>query len=42
MNQIDTIERIEIKLIYDIKDRDQIYSLPFFIYKKSYIVSFYY
>ena len=31
MDQIDTIERLEIKLKYSIKDRDQIRSLQFYL-----------
>ena len=28
MDEIDIVERLEIKLKYDVNDRDQIYSLP--------------
>ena len=30
MDQNDTIERLEIKLKYDVKNRNQLYNLPFF------------
>ena len=34
-DQIDTIERLGIKLKYNVKDRDQICNLPFFFFQKN-------
>ena len=40
MNQINTIEKLKIKLKYVVKDKDQIYNLPKYKLCTVYLISF--